>query len=327
MIKQLTISFVICLSFLPFVGKAQRFSTDSPADYNNYIVAEQSKLMEKVVEYIVQTVHNNNFREVESKRLEVIGQIETSLYKLKQMSDFKGDNSMKEEALGMFKLYREAYVNDYSQINMLKQDRESSFKAMERYFQAQDQAEEKLRNSADQFDQAQKDFAKRHNMTIKEAESDGTMSNIVEVNKYSRKVFLEFFKVSKLNGKALDALNTQEPDKIEAARKVLLEGANEAFQSLSKIKDYEGDDEYRSRTLAYVAYHKLFAQNDLVKLKEILAKEERSDEEVDLYNQIIQTYNIDIQTLIKNFNDANNSLLRKHIPNTTTSFKDGGQKG
>lgn len=306
---------------------AQSFNTEDPVTYNNYIVAEQSELMSKVVEYIVETVHNNNYREVESKRLEVIGQIEMSINKLKQMAPFKGDSQMKDEALAVFKLYREAYVNDYSQINMLKKDRESSFKAMEMYFNAQDQAEEKLQQTAQKFTLAQQEFAKNNNMKIAEAERDGTMSAIAEVNKYSRKVFLEFFKISKLNGKCLDALNSQDAAIIEAARIALLEGSQSAKDNLTAFSAFKGNNEFRSRTLAYVAYHTLFAQNEVLELKRILETEDRTNEDIDRYNEIIQTYNKDIQTLIKNFNDANVNLLRQHIPNMGLSIEDGAQKG
>ena len=329
MIKHIILSV---LWLLPFVVQAQtdpdaESYSASPASYNNYIVAVQGNLMDKVVEYIVETVHNENYREVESKRLEVIAQIEASIATLKRMEPFKGDDQMRKEALEVFELYREAYVNDYSQINMLKKDRESSFKAMERYFEAQDLAEKKLQRSADQFEQAQKDFADRHNITITEMESDGTMGMIAKVNRYSRKVFLEFFRISKLNGQSLDALNSRDTIKIEETRIALLKGAQQAWENLKQTSSFKGDDEYRSRTMAFVAYHELFAKNELKELCEILGKESRSNEDIDRYNEIIQTYNTDIKTLIRNFNEANIKLLRKHIPNTSMSFKEPEQKG
>ena len=316
MVKALLTAILLFSSTVVLLAQEQ-FSTDNPVAYNNYIISEQSKLMDKVVEYIVQTVHNDNYREVESKRLEVIGQIERSTNKIEALKPFQGDSRMKDEALAVCNLYHDAYVNDYSKINMLKKNREQSFDAMQRYFDAQDKAEAKLRQAAERFTNAQREFAKKHEMEIVEADSDDTMHNISQVNQYSRMVFLEFFKISKLNAKCLDALNEQNVDKIEKCRDDMAKASNASYDALMKIQAFEGDDEFRAKTLAYVKYHHLFASRELKELSDILANANRTDEEIDRYNEIIKDYNNDLQTLIENFNNANLRLLRKHIPNTT----------
>lgn len=313
MVKQLLATALFL--FTTLLTFAQGFSTNDPVAYNNYIVSEQSNLMSKVVEHIVQTVHNNNYREVESKRLEVIGQIETSIEKLEGVKPFKGDNSMKEEALAVCKLYYEAYVNDYSKINMLKRNRESSYDAMEGYFDAQDKAEEKLKLAAERFSNAQKSFANTHNMSI-EAQSDETIHNISQVMQYSREVFLEFFRVSKMNALCLDRLNEQNAAKLEVCRLNLLEKSNASHERLQQMESFKDGEDFHGRTLAYINYHRLFANTELKELAEILAIENRTPGQVARYNAIIQQYNRDIQILIENFNEAHLHILRKYIPNT-----------
>jgi hypothetical protein len=313
MIRRLLLA--LCLFSQPALPQAQPASIDSPTEYNDYIVMEQSKLMGKVIEYIVQTIHNDNFREVESKRLEVIGQVELAIQRLEELPPFRGNDTMRREALEVFMLYRDAYVNDYSQINMLKQSREESFRAMSAYLAAQEAAEEKLRQNAQRLSQAQQAFAEAHRIRLTSSPPDSTMMAISAVNHYSRAIFLEFFRVSKANGLCMDALNAQDSQRLLAARERLLEASNLSWEALRAAEPFKGSDNaLRAKTLAYVAYHRLLAQKELPELVDILAKQEREDADVDRYNAIIQTYNADIQKLVADFNQAHDDLFRNHIP-------------
>ena len=211
---------------------AQQF--EEPAAYNNYIVGEQNKVLAKVIEYIVQSVHNEDFSAVENKRLQVIGQIETAIQRIEKLEPFEKGDKLKLEALEVLKLYKEAYKEDFSEINVLKKNRESSFEAMEQYFEAQDKAELKMNKTAERFNNAQKAFIEKHALIMEEAEKDKTMEVISNVNKYSRDVFLEYFRISKLNAACLDALSAQNPDLLEKKRVALLEGANTAYMNSLK---------------------------------------------------------------------------------------------
>jgi hypothetical protein len=314
MIKKTLLSLTLLLSFSSLFAQ----KIESPVEYNNYIVEQQGKLMHKVVEYIVQTVHNDNFEEVENRRLQVLGQIEVAITKLESLEKFNKEDNMRDEALAVFKLYKKSYSEDFSEINLLKQDREGSFEDMERYFQAQDKAEKAIYEASDRLHEAQRAFAETHKMTIEEAEKDETMSIIANVNKYGRDVFLEYFKVSKLNGACLDALNEQNADKLEENRLLLLKGTEEAYSNLKNIVAYKNDEDYKNKAMAYVAYNKLFATKDLATLVTVLGNNERTNEDVETYNKIIAQYNQDATDLLEQFNSANMKLMRTHIPKTTT---------
>ncbi len=318
--KKTLFSLTLLLAF--FSSFAQKI--ESPAEYNNYIVEQQGKLMQKVVDYIVQTVHNDNFEEVENRRLQVLGQIEVAINKLESLEKFSENDNMKEEALAVFKLYKKSYSEDFSEINLLKKEREGSFEDMERYFQAQDKAEKAIYEASDRLHEAQRAFAETHKMIIEEAEKDETMTIIANVNKYGRDVFLEYFKVSKLNGACLDALNEQDATILEESRLALLKGTEEAYSNLKNIVAYKGDEDYKNKAMAYVAYNKLFATKDLATLVNILGNNERTDADVDNFNKIIAQYNQDATDLLEQFNNANIRLMRTHIPKTTVQV---GKKG
>ena len=154
------------------------------------------------------------------------------------------------------------------------------------------------------------------------------MQIISDVNRYVRDVFLEYFKVSKLSGACLDALNEQDIELLETNRQALLKGSSDSYSNLRAITPYADDADFKNKGLAYVTYFKVFAQKDLVEVINILKNEARTNADIDKYNDIINQYNIDQGTLINNFNEANTKLMRTHIPNNTGgNATDGGKKG
>jgi hypothetical protein len=293
-------------------------------EYSNYIVNQQSMMMKRLVDYIVNSIHNDNFEQVEDKRQGVLFQIDLSLHNLEKLKPLADGDEMREKAVEIFKLYKKLYEEDYEEINLLKQTKESSFENMELYFQASSNAELKVSGAFDDLNKAQIEFAEKHKFTIEESEGDETMGIIANVNKYSRDVFLEYFKVYKLSAAFISVTASLDSTKAEENGLELMKGAEDAYTNLKKIEAYKDDENYKSKAIAYVAYNKIFSEKDIPVIMNILKKSEPTQTDIDSLNEILTQYYDDTNELLNQFNNANIKLMRTHIPKMTTQV---GKKG
>jgi len=159
-----------------------------PAAYNNAIVNEQVELLKKNLRYISKAAHSENDRKIENRRLEVVEQNKAAVATLQHMPGYKGNAELRAAALKAFKTMLEVYSADYKQVNALAATRTQSFEAMERYFAAQEVAEQKLAVVDDSVNAAQKRFARQFGMSIETSKESARLAEytrqVSAVNRY-----------------------------------------------------------------------------------------------------------------------------------------------
>ena len=129
---------IICL-MVAMVGFSQSF--EHPVDYNNFIVEEMNEIVNKNLEYISQSVHSDNLDEVEVKRKNLIGQIQSAYTNISQTKPYEKGEKLQSECVEVLNMYKQIFEVEYQEVNVLKQSSEASFESMEAYFTAQDKAE------------------------------------------------------------------------------------------------------------------------------------------------------------------------------------------
>lgn len=305
------------------VGLSYNYSTaqsfDSPVDYNNFIVEQQTAVVTLSMEYISMSVHSEDERAIEAKRADVVKQLKKSISDVNKAEGYKGDTRLKSEAIDVFELYLQTYTDDFNEAELLKKDRESSFLAMEKYFKAQDRAEKKLALASDQFTRAQKSFANKHDLLIEESEGNSELENkmqmVSDVNEYTRKLFLSYFKAFKVDGAFLDAFNGQKYTTMESKRQELLKVANEGLSTLRLTGPFKKDKKYLEATKEILETYKELASGEYKELVEIVKKKDKlTQEDVDRANSIIESYNNKMQKLMATFNEENSAFMQRHIP-------------
>ncbi len=309
----LTIFGVLFLSISAF---AQIFS--NAAEYNNYIIKEQTAITKKTVTYIQENVHNDDDSEVEAKRTDVIKQIKKSLKKLKKMGDYYGDTKLRDEAINTFEEFKYVYEVSYKEINILAGTQQQSFEAMEKYLKAQTKAEKKLAKATARFSKAQKKFAKKNNLQLSNnnGKLEQQMQEIAEVNDYSRKLFLLYFKVSKINGLVLDGMNNKKASVVKSKSKDLVTTAEEALVVLNQTSDFKGNSEYRKATKDIIEFFLKMGKEKYSQLPALMKKEKQNNltqDDVNAYNGIIEYYNDKATDLTNKFNEENQKLLQSNI--------------
>lgn len=301
--------------FISIHLQGQNTSLEKPAEYNNFIVEEQNKLILKIIEYNISSLHNDNYEENNQKRLDIIRQLNASIERLKALAPFNGDSRLRDEALSVFKIYKEAYDIEFNEVNLLRKDRTGSFEAMEKYFKAQNNVEEKLKSAGVQFMNAQKAFAKKFNTTLKENDTKNQLEDIVKVNQYSRNIFLEYFRVSAIDEVFLSALNNQQSYLMDEKRKEIIQATEISLQKIYSVIPFKSDSIYKDKAIELLQYHKNLAEKEYKELVLIIQKKDNlTQKDIDQYNLIVTEINNTSQKMVEELNKENKEMLKRNLP-------------
>ncbi|MBU0488585.1 MAG: hypothetical protein KKA07_10005 [Bacteroidetes bacterium] len=319
MIRPLSYHIILSIVFI-LVFSVELFpqdKTDDPALYNNAIVKEYNKVVEKSLCYSLEQVHNDQDEEVAKARTAVVEQINTAIGTLKDMEGFKGDSKLKNEALDILKLYLDAFRVDFKDANELKKGSNDSYEAMEKYLKSLTKAEKKLQEAGAQFQKAQQAFAEKNNLKIKSGNTttNDVLNQVAMINAYCRDFFLIRFKISKINAAYLDALNEKKIAVMDAKRKEMEEFTAASEKQIKEIKPYEGEKIYYDQMLEYLAYYSGIATKEYLDLYNIRnSTGRRGSGDIQKYNEIIQGCNQKTPEMDNKIQEAELKFRKKYTP-------------
>lgn len=312
------LALTIPLLFFFSVNSAQT-KFNNAAEYNDFIITEQRKTVKKNLEYISFSVHSEDYRQIEAKRKEVLRQINDSRNRINKMPDYDGNSKLKDEAVEVFTQYKSAFEEDFKDIIKLKQNRQSSFEAMEAYFKAQNQAEDRVNKATQKFSKVQEKFVRDNNLTFKEEDDDLSqkMQTVAALNLYARGIFLEYFKVSKAFSEMLEVLNEKKANTLNKERKQVIEVAAKVVPQLNEFGAFNGDRDYLDQTVSLAEYYRRLAENEFLEIVKIFDKKTGlTQADADYINKVLRDYNANAEMLVYNLNIANDNLLQNNIAPT-----------
>jgi hypothetical protein len=293
---------------------------DDPAAYNNAIVNEQIDLLKKNLRYISKAAHSENDRKIESRRLEVVEQNKVAVAKVKRMPAFKGNSELRAKALAAFQTMLDVYAADYKEVNALASTRTESFEAMQRYFDAQEVAEQKLAVVGDSVDAAQKRFAKQFGMNIETSKETAKLAEytrqVSAVNHYQHQVFLPYFRVQKASAKLTDALNSQDATAFEAARANLAIEAEKSAAELTTVPAFRGNDvAYRNAARDLANLYVVMCAKEFVQVAELMKQKDRLTKvDAQTINAHINSYNTKNQKFNEAYNRTSAAFMNTYVP-------------
>jgi hypothetical protein len=273
------------------------------------------------LEYVQASVHSQDEAEVDQKRLGLVMQIVQSKAEVEKNPGIKGQTRLRDEMLSVLDSYRESFEVEFKVLLQLKETSESSYESMEKYLEAQTTAEKKLSAAAERFLVAQREFAKKNNILLVESEHNSEIEQINRLNRYHRVIFLRYFKVSKRNGAFMDALSKQDAKQMEKVRVLLLQEATEELKKLEQMPDFNGDKNYRDANIALINFMKTMAEDGYVKLVEALKKKEMDEDDVDVYNDVIERFNTEFNKLVDDYNQSTDRLFKSNVPKPAVQTK------
>ncbi|MBF9220388.1 LIC11966 family surface protein [Hymenobacter ruricola] len=309
----------LLFSTLALPAAAQSFT--DPASYNNAIVNEQVDLLKKNLRYISKAAHSENDRKIENRRLEVVEQNKVAVANVQRMpAAYKGNSELRASALTAFKTMLDVYSADYKKVNALASTRTESFEAMQRYFDAQEEAEKKLAVVDDSVNAAQKRFAKQFGMSIESSKESARLAEytrqVSAVNKYQHQVFLPYFRVQKASAKLTDALNAQDAAAFEAARATLATEAEKSAAELAAVPAFRGKDvAYRNAARDLANLYVVMCAKQFVQIAELLKNKDRLTKvDAQTINANINAYNTQNQKYNEAYNKTSAAFMDTYVP-------------
>jgi len=301
--------FLIALSFSTL--KAQNF--DDAQSYQDYILAEQAKVVDLNIAYLSKSLHDHVARQDEEERLEIIKHLDAAIAKVEVMPSFKDDNSLKNTALLVFKMYKETYQLELKEAEAQTVGKKSALDEMKAHFELQDKAETKLTQAGKEFIKAQKKFTRDHKLEVKDEQIECLFSKVVDVNRYCRSVYITYMEVSEYNQAFFDAMKKKQIESMEVSRAKLIETSEKALVQMQKINDFDGHTVYIEQAIALTTFLQDKAKNDFVEIIKINQNTKATFDDSNRFNKMIIGFYKDSKKLTNKFHDASTDLLEKNV--------------
>jgi hypothetical protein len=333
MLKHIVSCLFACL--LASVSVAQTF--ESAVQYLEFMAAKKREISESSMSYSSAVAHNKSGRKIDKRRRELVQSTQNAINTIKALPDWKGDVALRDSTVSYLNASYHVLNEDYAKIIDLEEVAEQSYDAMEAYINAQELANEKIKEAQGRVNEQLKVFAKNNNINLiegKESELDKKIIQTNKVNKHYREIFLIHFKASNQEKYLVEAGNKKDLNALEQSRSALEKYSTEGLAKLTKIKPFNGDNSVveacRKALLFYqkeakdgaIIYEFYTKQENFEKLKSAMeAKgENRSKAEVDSFNKSLNEF----KAVVAKYNAANNATnkLRAEANNGWNSAVD-----
>jgi hypothetical protein len=316
----------IFTSIIFLCGFITAFSQDvsTPVAYMEYFTSREAVLSENYLSYMSQVAHGRRARKLEKRRQELLTSIRQASNDANKAKAYKGDASLRDVYRTYWDILYKVFNEDYHKIVDMEEIAEQSYDNMEAYLLAQQRASEVLDKEQDKIQPVFRDFAKRNNITLQETETKMTkkLQQVGEVNVYSNKVFLIFFKSFKQEVYVIDAFNRKDINSIEQNRNTLTKFAEEGLSKLDTLKAFHGDGSLSKACRQVLEFHRNEAEKLIPVLGDFLVKSDefektrksfdakpeskRTQTDIDNYNAIVKQYNAAVASSNQTLNNINN---------------------
>ncbi|MFI5151301.1 MAG: hypothetical protein ACHQRM_16335 [Bacteroidia bacterium] len=274
-------------------------------------------------DYSAAVAHGKSARKVEKRRKEVLASMLDAQNKVKKMTAFEGDKSLRDSVLSYLKLDYNVMNNDYAKIVDMEEIAEQSYDAMEAYLLAQEKATLKLHAASDMLNAQQKTFAAAHNITL--IDSKDKIGQKLEaagiVFKYYNVVYLIFFKSYKQEAYMIDALNKNDLNALKQNADALIKTATEGLKKVDSVKPYNGDGSIKTACQEMLKFYKTEATKDCPVLVAYSVKKENYDKLKKAYDGSSNHTQADVNEINKASTDLNKAGVEYQKVNDESNKK------
>ncbi len=309
MIKKIILPLIVC-SFLCGYGQV------TAIQYYNTVLSEHGLIFEKTKRFITAVVHTEIADEVESTRLAIIRQLDSSMAILKRMPSYSGDDKLRRETLEILERERSMYNMDFKQVVNLKRSSAENFEAMERFFLAEDSAEIRINAMFLELRTVQKKFASNNHLSIQENEKiQDQLERIRKLNNYTESVFLNYFRAFRDFNNLADAINTKKADEIEKARLELIVSSTKGMKIMKSVGFFENDSNYVQSGILLLEKYQELASGDMLEVARLMKEPGKlSSQDISRINSILTYMNNEPEALSIEFQRQERRLFQLHVP-------------
>lgn len=153
----------------------------SPSEYNDAIVDEQSKIARLMIDMAQSSAE---VAKADSIRQKAIAQAEESLKALEKLGDYKGEKDLLDAATNLFKFYRDICSNEFKEmyelLRKISEPGADSGAIMTRMEELNTSISNREKPLDEAFAAAQKAFAEKYKIQIKENELQEEINKLSE---------------------------------------------------------------------------------------------------------------------------------------------------
>ena len=315
--KKLTLSFLTLIILTSIQNPSYAQTNNTAVGYLDEMSALLSELNGETWQYLKAITRGKGERKIENKRQNLINEIRNIKSEVGNKRPYQSDESLKNAVLEYLDISYIVLKEDYDKIFDMEEIAEQSYDMMEAYLMAQEKAGETLNNAWQQAVQAQNDFAFRHNITIIEGELDKISQRIIKASEtlhYYNEVYLIFFKSFKQEAYVMEALEREDINALEQNNSTLALYAQEGIEKLKETESFHGDPNLKVTARKLLVFFQDEAEKDfpamidffikkdnfekVQKILESKSEKNRTQQDIDQYNNAAKEYNIAVQ----NFN-------------------------
>ncbi len=336
-------------SFLLFVfatiSNAQEFKT--PVDYLNYIGKETELVSRSTWKYTTTVAHTKNARRIDATRKALVKTIQNASKKIEALKEgYNGDVEFRNQMLAYLSISEKQINQEYDKIIDMQEVADQSYDYMEAYIMARDLVNEKINAEVDKLNANQKIFANKYNIQIGEDTSElGKKMKISnEVFENHTQLYLIFFKVNFTESVLLKAVQDNDMGAIQQNSNALQQYANEGLEKLKTFKPYKNDMalvlatkkalefgkkeavELSPSVVSFMMLNQKFQESK--KTMDNKSSANRSKEEIDNfnklvnevnkevgnYNKTINKFNVERTNVINNWTVTGDNFIAKYVP-------------
>lgn len=314
--------FVFFLIFFPISGiYAQKYA--SASEYMAAISRYHKDITINTWNYVKSSAHSKSGKKIEEKRQELLSTISNAEKNVADLPSYNGDENYKNAVISFLKLNYKVLNEDYGDILNMEEIAEQSYDMMEAYMLAKEKATQKLQNTSEDLEFAQKNFAESYNINLVEGEKSKVEEKLEKASnamKYYNKIYLVFFKSFKEEIYLLDALNSGNVNSLEQFKNSQISFCSEGLASLKNSGNFKADASLKEACKKVLSFYKSEAEKDVPVFTNFYLKKEnfekmqsafekkkeseRTQEDVDKFNKAVSEYN----EATNNFNTANERL-------------------
>lgn len=272
---------------------------------------------------VIKTTMSSRSSSMLDKRIKgLVSKIETTEATVTKEEGFYGDLSIKVAMKIFLRNARTILNEDYQKIKNLKVTSQHSFKNMEAYLMAQVKANERLSESGKRLDDEIIKFAERYGVTVSNERSE-TSKKIVKASEamnYYNQTYLSFFKVHEQRLKVYGALSQENLEEIKKENLLLAEFCDLSLERLDIQDAFFGDDKLWNAANNIIKHIKTEAEEiypnaiRAIEKKQIyemaqkvyqkIPQEDRTQNDVDHVNALIEPLNAAVEIQNSTFNQA-----------------------
>lgn len=326
-------------------SSAQSSQIAQAGQYLEKIGAQFENIRAQQLSYQSAVAHSKKKRQIEEERRELNKAQLVAKSVISKMSCFENDCALRDTILYCLDISYKAYKEEYDKIIDMEEQAEKSYDVMELMMNIQDEVDRKLNEAYDAYGKEWEGFANKYGIQIledKSKEAKKSHSN-AETNDYLNKIFLKNYRIRVQENVFFDALSTKDVATMQLCINSINENIEKTMEEIKTIPDHKNDPSVKnayiktlenSKTNATTNFPKIvqffLASENFTKIKAAFdnkKKSERTQKDVDEYNNALQQYNNGIaeyntlqSNAVNNTNKINDKLeetirlfMKKHI--------------